>query len=126
MLRAGRGWQVFASQRPWCEPDDMCTVPTGYANPDASAGRVPLGLRFPAAHQFLRHRLIDEVYPIAPWVACDAVEEGPDSWRVSLRWPELDFDSTELFTGEELRVVFGRWSSWARARALDIADLLPV
>jgi hypothetical protein len=86
----------------------------------------PLGLRFPAAYQYLRHKLIEEVYPIAPWVSCQVEEEQPGSWCVTLRWPELSFEARERFSRDELRAVYGRWSTWARRRALDIADLLPV
>ncbi|MHB8576322.1 MAG: hypothetical protein ACYDCQ_13435 [Dehalococcoidia bacterium] len=91
----------------------------------AAAG-IPLWQRFPAAHQFLRLRLMDEVFPIAPWVACFAEVEEDECWEVTLRWPEIGFEAREQFGADELRGVYGRWSDWARARALDIADRLPV
>lgn len=87
---------------------------------------IPLALRFPAAHQFLRLRLLDEIFPIAPWLACRATERETGVWTVTLHWPELGYSAEAQFSAEELRAVYGRWSDWARARALDIADLLPV
>ena len=87
---------------------------------------VSLALRFPAAHQFLRLRLIEEIFPIAPWLACRAAEGPAGVWTVSLGWPELGYTAAAQFSAEELRAVYGRWSDWARARAFEIADLLPV
>ena len=87
---------------------------------------VPLAHRFPAAHQFLRACLIDEVFPIAPWAGCWCSPAGYDAWDVALRWPEIGFDASERFSGADLRAVFGRWSAWVRARAFEIGDRLPV
>ena len=87
---------------------------------------IPLGTRFPAAHQFLRMRLLDAIFPIAPSVICWAHQVEPERWDVRVRWPEIGFDAANRFTSAELRAVFGRWSTWARNQALDIADLLPV
>jgi hypothetical protein len=87
---------------------------------------VPLGMRFPAAHQYLRHKLIEEVFPIEARVSSNAVNVGPDTWEVTLRWPEIAFEASERFSSDELRSVIGRWSTWARRRALDIADELPI
>jgi hypothetical protein len=87
---------------------------------------VPLGMRFPAADQYLRHKLIEEVFPIAPWVARTAAQTMADTWEVTLHWPEIEYQASETFSSEELRSVIGRWSTWARRRALDIAEQLPV
>lgn len=87
--------------------------------------RLPMWRRFPAAHQFLRARLMDELYPIeaaaAVWVEADA----HGAWLVSLDWPALSFARGERFSAAELQQVYGRWAQWARGCARDIADLLP-
>lgn len=87
---------------------------------------LPLGRRFPAAHQFLRLALLDELFPIAPSVSCWADERDEGVWGVSLAWPAIDYAATETFSVDELRTVYGRWSSWVRACASDIAGRLPV
>ncbi|HEY7294651.1 MAG TPA: hypothetical protein VH916_06400 [Dehalococcoidia bacterium] len=92
----------------------------------ANDERIPMWRRFPAAHQFLRARLMDEIYPIAPAVAA-WVEAAPDgTWLVSLSWPEVPFSGQARFSADELRQVYGRWSQWARGCALTIAEQLPV
>lgn len=96
------------------------------AHTGAAAGALPLWQRFPAAHQFLRMRLLDEIFPITPALACWAEPLEPEAWRVWLSWPAIDYQASRHFSGAELRCVFGRWSSWARTCALDIADRLPV
>ncbi len=88
--------------------------------------RVALWRRFPAAHQFLRARLMNEVYPIAPSVAAWVEPQRGGGWLVSLSWPEVPFASRECFTGDELRAVYGRWTNWTRICALAIAEQLPV
>jgi hypothetical protein len=87
---------------------------------------IPLGQRFPAAHQFLRMCLLDEIFPIAASVSCVAEETEAGRWLVCLRWPELHVAANGEFSGEELRRVYGPWSSWVRSQALDIAGLLPI
>lgn len=92
----------------------------------AVSARLPLGQRFPAAHQFLRLALADETFPIAPSLSCWAEEQEGGVWSVALAWPALGYAADETFSADELRTVYGRWSSWARACALDIADRLPL
>jgi hypothetical protein len=104
---------------------DMDTAP-GRAGPTASQQQITLGQRFPAAHQFLRMKLMEEIFPIASSLACRAQRLEPDVWLVRLSWPEIDYDASRRFSGEELRAVFGRWANWARTCALDVADRLPV
>ncbi len=87
---------------------------------------ISLGRRFPAAHQFLRMCLMDEIFPIEPSVSCLGEETQPGCWTVHLVWQRIDFAASGEFNDEELRRVFGAWSSWARHQALEIADLLPV
>jgi len=82
--------------------------------------------RFTAAHQFLRARLIDEIFPIAASLACWTEELESGVWQVRLSWPEIAYSAQERFTAVELRTVYGRWSDWARRQALDIAGELPV
>lgn len=93
---------------------------------EAPQRQTPLGQRFPAAHQFLRMKLLEEIFPIASSLACRAQQLEPDVWLVRLSWPEIDYEASRRFSGEELRTVFGRWSNWARTCALDVADRLPV
>ncbi len=85
-----------------------------------------LGRRFPQAHQFLRMCLLDETFPITPSVSCLAEETQPGRWTVRLVWQVIDFAASEEFSDEDLRRVFGAWSTWARHQALEIASLLPV
>ncbi len=98
----------------------------GRAEAPAAQGQVPLGQRFPSAHQFLRMKLLEEIFPIASSLACRAQQLEPDVWLVQLSWPEIGYEASRRFGGDELRVVFGRWSNWARSCALDVADRLPV
>lgn len=87
----------------------------------------PLWRRFPAAHQYLRFRLVQEIFPIEEALEC-AVEPGEeaDRWLVTLSWPVIDFLACERFSSDALRFVFGDWSNWARHCAGEIADRLPV
>lgn len=91
-----------------------------------SAQAVLLGTRFPAAYQFLRMRLLDEIFPIAPWIAIWAEEVAPALWEVRLTWPEIEFTAQTRFRVEALRAVYGAWSDWARQQVFAIADRLPV
>jgi hypothetical protein len=93
---------------------------------DATARAVPLGRRFPGAWQFFRMRLIDEIFPITAAVGCWAEPVGEEEWQVCVSWSEIAYRSCQRFSGDELRGVYGRWSSWARACTLDMADRLPV
>ena len=45
---------------------------------------------------------------------------------VRLSWPEIDVHAEAEFSSDDLRRVYGAWSTWARNRAFDIADRLPV
>jgi hypothetical protein len=92
--------------------------------PDASE-RLPLWRRFPAAHQFLRARLMDELAPRALAVDVWVEDGGADTWLVSLCCPEPPFTRSERFSADELRQVYGRWAQWARGCARDLAELLP-
>lgn len=81
--------------------------------------------RFPAAHQFLRARLMDELFPHAPGVAVWIEAGDLDAWTVSVSLPELGFTRCERFGPLELQQAYGRWAQWARSCARDFAMLLP-
>jgi hypothetical protein len=123
-----RAWQIWTSQRPASKRDYTKDVDemTEQQQLPATQTPIPLGQRFPAAHQFLRLKLIEEIFPIAPSIACWAQSIEPDVWLVRLTWPEIDYEASRRFSAEELRGVFGPWSNWARNCALDVADRLPV
>jgi hypothetical protein len=89
-------------------------------------GFATMAVRFPAAHQFLRMRLIEETYPINPSISCVLDEVEPGRWKVSLTWPAVGFDAAAVFDTADLRGVYGPWSEWARGQAHAVADLLPV
>ena len=87
--------------------------------------RLPMWRRFPAAQQFLRARLMDELFPLIPAIAVWIAAEREDAWLVSLEWPERGFARSERFTAPELQQVYGRWAQWARGCAREFAILLP-
>ena len=95
---------------------------SGTTTPSAS---LPLGIRFPAAHQYFRMRLLDEIFPIAPWASCMATEVEEGSWEVRLLWPEIGVEAVEHFSRDDLTSVYGRWMDWARTQIFQIADRLP-
>jgi hypothetical protein len=91
---------------------------------DETVERIPMWCRFPAAHQFLRARLTDELFPHTRAVAVWVEAGEPDAWIVSLSAPELGFTRCERFGPLELQQVYGRWAQWARGCARDFAKLL--
>lgn len=93
---------------------------------DNEASCESLWRRFPAADQYLRHKLMEEIFPVELALTRLVAQTEPERWRVLLRWPEIEFEASEEFSSDELRAVIGRWSTWARRRALDIANELPV
>ncbi len=81
--------------------------------------------RFPAAHQFLRARLMDELFPLTPAVVVWLEDDHAGAWRVSLNCTEPSFARSERFSADELRQVYGRWAQWVRGLARELAELLP-
>ena len=59
--------------------------------------------------------------PVTPLTAA-AFAQPPQN---DLPWVRWNWNPAITST-DELRAVIGRWSTWARRRALDIADELPV
>ena len=90
-----------------------------------TAGRLPMWRRFPAAHQFLRARLVDELFPLIPAVVAWVEDDHRGGWLVLLSSGEPPYARSERFSADELRQVYGRWAQWARDCAREIADLLP-
>src|SRR5690242_12508361 len=105
--RSTRGVAI-SSRRAWLKAIDVDTE-----KPPAETA-IPLAQRFPTAHQYLRMRLFDEIFPIPPAITCVAEALGDDRWRVSVRWPVIEIEAQAEFSGDDLRRIYGPWSAWAR------------
>ncbi|HLZ69121.1 MAG TPA: hypothetical protein VKV26_04345 [Dehalococcoidia bacterium] len=91
----------------------------------AASAREPLWRRFPAAHQILRARLMDEIFPLAPGIAAWVEADSGGGLLVSVGWPDAPFACQERFSAEELQQTYGRWAQWARGCALLLAERPP-